>query len=83
VGKEDIVFADQDGVIFAPKQNAEQLLSTARTIWQTERRQAEKIVAGKKLYEQLRFGEYLDKRASNPSYTFRKHLRVIGGAIEE
>lgn len=83
VGKQDLVFADHDGVIFAPSQNAEQLLSTARTIWQTERRQAEEIRAGKKLREQLRFDEYLDKRASDPSYTFRKHLRAMGGAIEE
>lgn len=83
VGKEDLVFADDDGVLFVPSQNVEKLLSIAHTIWQTERRQAEAIHAGKKLREQLRFNEYLAKRAVDPSYTFRKHLRAIGGAIEE
>lgn len=83
VGKEDIVFADDDGILFAPSRNAEELLSTAQTILQTERRQAEAIQAGKKLREQLQFNEYLNKRAADPSYTFRKHLRALGGAIEE
>jgi len=83
VGKEDLVFADNDGVLFAPGQNSKKLLSTAQSIWQTERQQAEAIQAGKKLQEQLQFSEYLARRASDPSYTFRKHLRTLGGAIEE
>ncbi len=79
----DVVFADADGVLFAPGQQAEELLFTAKTICQTERRQAEAILSGKKLREQLRFDEYIDRRSTDPSYTFRKHLRQIGGAIEE
>jgi 4-hydroxy-4-methyl-2-oxoglutarate aldolase len=27
--------------------------------------------------------DYLAKRAADPNYTFRQHLRSIGGAIEE
>ena len=80
---EDVVFADADGVLFAPGQQVEEILSTAKIIWQTERRQAEAIQSGKKLSEQLRFDEYLDRRSTDPTYTFRKHLRNIGGAIEE
>ncbi len=83
VGKEEVTFADDDGVLFAPHQNAGELLSAARTIWQKERRQAEAIQAGKTLSEQLQFAEYLVKRSADPSYTFRKHLREIGGAVEE
>lgn len=83
VKDEDVVFADADGVIFAPGQQAEELLSTAKIIWQRERRQADAIRSGKKLREQLRFNEYLDEHSSDPTYTFRKHLRKIGGAIEE
>jgi regulator of RNase E activity RraA len=83
VGREDTVFADADGVLFAPGQRAEDILSTAQKIWQTEQRQAEALRAGTTLREQLRFYVYLAKRASDPAYTFRRHLREIGGAIEE
>ncbi len=27
--------------------------------------------------------EYLERRGEDPAYTFRRHLRRIGGAIEE
>ncbi|MFZ2055538.1 MAG: hypothetical protein WAU81_15215 [Candidatus Aminicenantales bacterium] len=83
VSREDVVFADADGVLFAPSHRAEELLSAAYTIWRTERRQAEAIQAGKRLREQLRFHEYLAKRSMDPTYTFRAHLRNIGGAVEE
>lgn len=83
VGREDVVFADADGVLFAPSQRAEELLSTANIIWQTERRQAEALQAGNKLRQQLQFDEYLAQRSADPAYTFRRHLRDIGGAIEE
>ncbi len=83
VTKDDVVFADDDGVLFVPEQKIEELLSTASAIYQTERKQAEAIKNGKRLREQLRFDEYLTKRATDSSYTFRKHLRILGGAIEE
>jgi 4-hydroxy-4-methyl-2-oxoglutarate aldolase len=83
VSKEDTIFADADGVLFVPLHHAEKLLSIAGAIRQTERRQAEEIRAGRKLRDQLRFDEYLNKRAKDPNYSFRKHLRDIGGAIEE
>jgi 4-hydroxy-4-methyl-2-oxoglutarate aldolase len=80
---DDVVFADADGVLFVPSLNVEEVLSTADAIYHTERRQAKAIQSGKKLREQLRFEEYIKKRSSNPSLTFRNHLRQIGGAIEE
>ena len=54
-----------------------------RQIARAERDQAGKIQAGQTLREQTAFGEYLARRAAEPSYTFRRHLRQIGGAIEE
>ena len=83
VTSEDIVFADADGVLFVPMQRAEEILFAACTIWQKERRQAEEIRAGRKLREQLQFDEYLARRSADKTYTFRQHLRSIGGAIEE
>ena len=83
VARDDIVFADADGVLFAPAQRVEEILSTAHGIWKKERKQAEEIQAGKKLREQLQFDEYLARRSEDKTYTFRQHLREIGGAIEE
>ena len=83
VTKNDIAFADADGVLFVQIQQVEEIISTAHSIWQRERRQAQAIQAGRKLSEQLRFTEYLDKHSADATYTFRQHLRTIGGAIEE
>ena len=79
----DAVFADDDGVLFVPWNKIEEVLKVARSISSVERQQAESIRAGKKLSDQLGFDEYLTKRKSDPSYTFRRHLRERGGAIEE
>lgn len=83
VGPRDMVFGDDDGCLFVPVQHVDDLFSVAREIWQRERRQAQEIKNGRSLREQLNFAQYLEKRAANPSYTFRDHLRKISGAIEE
>ena len=79
----DIVLGDGDGVVFLASGQAAEVLAAARQIAQAERDQARKIQAGQTLREQTAFGEYLARRAAEPSYTFRRHLRQIGGAIEE
>ena len=79
----DIVLGDDDGVVFIASGQAAEVLATARQIAQAERDQARKIQAGQTLRQQTTFGEYLARRAAEPSYTFRRHLRQIGGAIEE
>lgn len=83
VSNEDVAFADSDGVLFVQAQRVDETLRTAHEIWEKERRQAENIKFGRKLREQLRFDDYLAKRSDNTDYTFRQHLRAIGGAIEE
>jgi regulator of RNase E activity RraA len=80
---EDMVFADDDGVLFVAADRAMEILQRAEKIQQTERRQAGLLVAGRNLREQLQFEDYLRRRAEDPGYTFRAHLRRIGGAIEE
>ena len=83
VDNNDIVFADDDGVLFVASNAIETVLEAAEKIWKVERRQAETIRAGKKLSEQLDFDSYLARRNSDPSYTLRRHLRERGDAIEE
>ena len=83
VRDDDMVFGDDDGVLFVAAERAQEVLATARQIWQTEREQARRIRAGATLRQQTAFDDYLALRAADPSYSFRRHLRRIGGAIEE
>ncbi len=83
VTSDEVVFADADGVLFVPAPNVGDVLSKARGIWDRERRQAEALREGRTLREQLRFDEYLARAAAESGYTFRQHLRAVGGAIEE
>jgi 4-hydroxy-4-methyl-2-oxoglutarate aldolase len=80
---DDIVFADDDGVVFVGAARVDEVLAVAREIRLVERAQADKILAGQTLRDQTAFDEYLAARAADPSYSFRRHLRRIGGAIEE
>jgi regulator of RNase E activity RraA len=83
VSSADLVFGDDDGVIFVPSSSAAEVLDLAEAIRDTERHQAEQIRSGVSLRTQVRFDEYLAGRRENPSLTFREHLRAVGGAIEE
>lgn len=79
---EQYVFADEDGAIFIDAVRVEEVLAKAESIANVERRQATWIREGKSLRSQLRFDDYLAKRDSDPSYTLRRHLEAVGGAVE-
>jgi len=79
----DVVFADDDGVLFVRADRVDDVLASARQIHEVEREQARQMRGGVTLRQQTQFDDYLTRRASDPSYTFRQHLRRIGGAIEE
>jgi regulator of RNase E activity RraA len=83
VGRGDVVFADDDGALFVPAGRAGEVLETAREIWEVEREQARRVREGQTLRAQTRFGEYLAARATDPAYSFRRHLRTVAGAVEE
>lgn len=83
VTTDDLVFGDDDGVLFIPAAQAEEVFRLAESIRDTEHRQAAKIRDGVTLREQVRFTEFLTRRETDPSYTFRQHLRAKDSAIEE
>jgi regulator of RNase E activity RraA len=82
VGRDDLVVGDEDGVLFLPMATAQEVFTVAEAIRETETRQAEEIVAGRTLRDQVRFDVYLARRKENPGLTFREHLRTVGGAVE-
>ncbi len=80
---DDLVIADDDGVLFVPADRADEVLELAEGIRDTEKEQAERVRLGVTLRAQFNFGQYLERRAEAPSLTFRDHLRTRGSAIEE
>lgn len=83
VTTDDVVVADDNGVLFIPVACAEQIAVAARNIRDIEQAQTRKMRSGTSLRVQLRFLEFLAHRSSDPRFRFRDHLRQIGGAIEE
>jgi regulator of RNase E activity RraA len=78
VTSDDVVFGDDDGVLFVPGSEVEAVLAKAASIRDVERAQAERVRQGESLRSLLQFSEYLAS-----GLTFREHLRKIGGAVEE
>ena len=74
---------DVDGVLFVPRQQIDAVLEEAVLITERERLQARKVQGGIPLWHQFQFEDYQRTRSSDSSYTFRQHLRAVGGAVEE
>jgi 4-hydroxy-4-methyl-2-oxoglutarate aldolase len=83
ITREDVVVADDDGVVFVAADRIDEVLAIAMRIGEVERAQADRIRSGETLRDQTAFADYVAQRAADPSYTFRMHLRHIGGAVEE
>jgi 4-hydroxy-4-methyl-2-oxoglutarate aldolase len=82
VTRDDVVFADVDGIVVVANAEVARVVATARDIASREQAQAARLLKGERLRDQLRLAEYVTRRASDPSYTFRAHLKKLGGAIE-
>jgi regulator of RNase E activity RraA len=83
ITSDDLVVADSDGVVFLPRDHIDALVVAAAGIREVERNQALAMANGRSLRDQLHFAEYLAQRRRDAGYSFRHHLRRIGGAIEE
>jgi regulator of RNase E activity RraA len=82
VTRDDLVLADDDGVVFLPEARAAEIAAVAARIRDTERHQAARMQLGTTLREQTRFDDYLAARDRDGT-TFRQHLRTLDAAIEE
>jgi 4-hydroxy-4-methyl-2-oxoglutarate aldolase len=79
----DVIVADDDGIVALPLSHLAQIAEAARKIKATEIEHARLMRNGESFRSQVRFGDFLDGRAKDPSLTFRRHLRRAGGSIEE
>jgi regulator of RNase E activity RraA len=82
VTRDDYVFADVDGVVVVAGVDLARLVASARDIAAREQAQAVRLLGGERLRDQLQLEAYLSRRQIEPGYTFREHLRALGGAIE-
>lgn len=82
VTRDDVVFADGDGVIVVAASEVERVVQSAREIAAREQAQAERLLRGERLRDQLQLALYVSRRRDDPAYTFRTHLKTLGGAIE-
>jgi len=82
VTRDDLVLADDDGVVFLPGARASEIAAVAARIRDTERHQAARMQLGTTLRQQTRFDDYLAARDRDGT-TFRQHLRTLDAASEE
>jgi 4-hydroxy-4-methyl-2-oxoglutarate aldolase len=82
VTRDDVVFADIDGVVVVTRADLARVVTAARQIATREGAQAARLMKGERLRTQLQLDAYIARRQNEPSYTFREHLKALGGAIE-
>lgn len=82
VTRQDVVFADIDGVVVTEAASVPRVIAAARDIANREQAQAARLLKGERLFDQLQLEAYVARRAADPSYTFRDHLKTLGAAIE-
>ena len=79
---DDYIFADVDGVVVVVRSEVARVVAAARDIARREQAQAVRLLKGERLRDQLQLNAYIAKRNAEPSYTFRDHIKSLGGAIE-
>jgi regulator of RNase E activity RraA len=79
---DDYVFADDDGVVVVATADLDRIVAAAKDIADREGAQAFRLMKGELLRRQLNLDKYVERRRSDPNFTFRDHLKSFGGAIE-
>jgi regulator of RNase E activity RraA len=82
VTKDDVVFADVDGIVVVAEAELARVVAAARDIATREQAQAARLFKGERLRDQLQLDAYVARRNSDPSHTFREHIKSLGRAIE-
>jgi regulator of RNase E activity RraA len=82
VTRDDVIFADVDGIVVVAEAELMRVVEAARDIAMREQAQSTRLLKGERLRDQLQLENYLARRATDPSFTFRDHLKTLGGAIE-
>jgi regulator of RNase E activity RraA len=82
VTRDDLVFADIDGVVVIAAAEAARIIPAAKEIAAREGAQAARLLGGDRLRDQLQLSAYVARRKDDPTYTFRAHIKSLGGAIE-
>jgi regulator of RNase E activity RraA len=82
VTRDDFTFADVDGVVVVARAELGRVVAAARDIATREGAQAERLLRGERLWTQLNLERYVARRQNDAAYTFRDHLKALGGAIE-
>jgi 4-hydroxy-4-methyl-2-oxoglutarate aldolase len=82
VTKDDIVFVDVDGIVVVAVANVPRVVAAARDIATREQAQAERLLGGERLRDQLKLDAYVARRKEDPAHTFRAHIKSLGAAIE-
>lgn len=78
----DYVVADSNGVLFLPRDKLSDIVTAATAYRETEAHQLKAMREGQNYRSQTRFDDYLARRAKDPAYGFRQHLKAIAAAGE-
>ncbi|MEJ8652543.1 MULTISPECIES: RraA family protein [Streptomyces] len=78
----DVAGGDSDGLVIVPADVHKEVVDVAQAIVQAEQRQADRVLGGVSLREQLHWEQFRERRRAEPSYTFRDHLSQVSGALE-
>lgn len=82
VTEDDLVVADDDGVLILSADRGDEVFALAREIEAVESAQADRMRSGLSLREQLDFAGYRERQRTDPDLTLRRHLLERGTAIE-